>query len=119
MPAGSGSAARLQPSQLFAGIDDALSLARDAIRALPDDRRTQFATAQELDRALDALGAALGRDHSLPEELPARLMDLAQQAATVVDIAQALAAERGDESVLKCSSGRRRHRDQSTVTGVT
>ena len=87
----------LAASRLFAGIDDALSLARDAIRALPDDRRTQFATAQELDRALDALGAALGRDHSLPEELPARLMDLAHQAATVVDIAQALAAERGDE----------------------
>ena len=87
----------LAASQLFAGIDDALSLARDAIRALPDDRRTQFATAQELDRALDALGAALGRDHSLPEELPARLMDLAHQGATVVDIAQALAAERGDE----------------------
>ncbi|MFZ3375392.1 MAG: glucoamylase family protein, partial [Chthoniobacterales bacterium] len=87
----------LAASQLFAGIDDALSLARDAVRALPDDRRTQFATAQELDRALDALGAALGRDHSLPEELPARLMDLAHQAATVVDIAQALAAERGDE----------------------
>ncbi len=87
----------LAATQLFAGIDDALSLARDAIRALPDDRRTQFATAQELDRALDALGAALGRDHSLPEELPARLMDLAHQAATVVDIAHALTAERGDE----------------------
>jgi cyclic beta-1,2-glucan synthetase len=87
----------LAATQLFAGIDDALSLARDAIRALPDDRRTQFATAQELDRALDALGAALGRDHSLPEELPARLMNLAHQAATVVDIAHALAAERGDE----------------------
>ena len=85
------------PSRLFAGIDDALSLARDAIRTLPDDRRTQFATAQELDRAIAALSAALGRDHSLPEELPARLTDLAQQAATVVDIAQALAAERGDE----------------------
>ena len=88
----------LAPARLFAGIDDALSLARDAIRTLPDDRRTQFATAQELDRALDALGAALGRDHSLPEELPARLKDLAQQAATVVDIAQTLAAERGDDS---------------------
>ena len=92
----------LAASRLFAGVDDALSLARDAIRALPDDRRTQFATAQELDRALDALGAALSRDHhSLPEELPARLTDLAQQAATVVDIAQALAAERGDEGSVE------------------
>src|SRR5204863_10010854 len=87
----------LADSQLFAGINDALSLAHDAIRVLPDDRRTQFATAQELDRALDALGAAVGRDHSLPEELSARLMDLAHRAATVVDIAQALAAERRDE----------------------
>ena len=86
----------LAQSRLFAGIDDTLNLARDAIRTLPDDRRTQFATAQELDRAFDALSAALGRDRSLPEELPARLTDLAQQAATVVDIAQALAAERGD-----------------------
>ncbi len=86
----------LAPSRLFAGIDDTLSLASDAIRTLPDDRRTQFATAQELDRAIGALNAALGREHSLPEELPARLTDLAQQAATVVDIAQALAAERGD-----------------------
>ncbi len=86
----------LATSRLFAGIDDTLSLASDAIRTLPDDRRTQFATAQELDRAIGALNAALGRDHSLPEELPARLTDLAQQAATVVDIAQALAAERGD-----------------------
>ena len=87
----------LAASRIFAGIEDALSLAREAIRELPDDRRTQFATAQELDRALDALGAALFRDRSLPEELPAQLMDLAHQAATVVDIAQALAAERGDE----------------------
>jgi cyclic beta-1,2-glucan synthetase len=85
-------------SRLFAGIEDALSLAREAIRALPDDRRTQFATAQELDRALDALGAALGSDHSRPEELPARLLDLAHHAATVVDIAQMLASERGDEN---------------------
>ena len=88
----------LATPRLFAGIEDALSLAREAIRALPDDRRTQFATAHELDRALDALGAALGSDHSPPEELPARLLDLAHQAATVVDIAQTLASERGDEN---------------------
>src|SRR5271165_1026213 len=88
----------LATSRLFAGIEDALSLARDAIRVLPDDRRTQFITAPELDSALDALGAALGPDHSLPEELPAQLMDLAHQAATVVDIAQTLASERGDEN---------------------
>jgi cyclic beta-1,2-glucan synthetase len=88
----------LTASRLFAGIEDALSLAREAIRELPDDRRTEFITRRELDIALDALGAALGPDHSLPQELPARLTDLAHQAATVVDIAQTLASEQGDES---------------------
>src|SRR5438874_1673311 len=84
--------------RLFAGIEDALSLARGAIRELPDDRRTQFISGHELDSALDALGAALGRDDSPPEELPVQLMDLAHLAATVVDIVQTLAGERGDEN---------------------
>src|SRR5439155_14975079 len=88
----------LAASRVFAGIEDALSLACDAIRELPDDRRTQFITRHELDIAFDALGAALGSDHSLPEKLPAQLMDLAHQAATVVDIAQTLASEHEDEN---------------------
>ncbi|HEX3522514.1 MAG TPA: glucoamylase family protein [Stellaceae bacterium] len=91
----------LAASRLFAGIEDALSLARDAIRELPDDRRTEFISRHELDSTLDILGAALHHDHSLPEELPAQLMDLARQAATVVDIAQTLASEYGDESGLE------------------
>jgi cyclic beta-1,2-glucan synthetase len=91
----------LAASRLFAGIEDALGLAREAIRKLPDNRRMQFITEHELDDALDVLGAALGRDHSLPEELPAQLMDLAHQAATVVDIAQTLAGERGDEDGIE------------------
>jgi cyclic beta-1,2-glucan synthetase len=88
----------LAASRLFAGIEDALSLARDALRVPPDDCRAQFISGHELDGALDGLGTALGSDHSLPEELPARLMDLAHQAATVVHIAQTLASERGDEN---------------------
>ncbi len=87
----------LAPSRLFAGIEDALTLARDAIRKLPDDRRTHFVTRHEVDGALHVLSAALGFDPSPAEELPARLTDLARQAATVVDIAQTLATERGDE----------------------
>jgi cyclic beta-1,2-glucan synthetase len=91
----------LAASRLFAGIEDALSLARDAIRELPDDRRTEFISRHELDSTLDILGAALHHDHSLPEELPAQLMDLARQAATVVDIAQTLASEYGDENGIE------------------
>jgi cyclic beta-1,2-glucan synthetase len=88
----------LAASRIFSGVEDALSLTRDALRVFPDDRRTQFITRHELDTALDALSASLGSDHSLPEELPARLIDLAHQAATVVDTAQTLASERGDEN---------------------
>src|SRR5438445_23288 len=88
----------LATSRVFAGIEDALSLARDAIRELPDDRRTQFITRHELDGALDALGASLGSDHSLPKELAAPLLDRAHEAAPVGDIAQTLASERGDKN---------------------
>jgi len=56
--------------RLFAGIEDALNLAREAIRERPDDRRTQLVMRHELDGAPDSLGAALGRDHSLPEVMP-------------------------------------------------
>jgi cyclic beta-1,2-glucan synthetase len=87
----------LAASRLFAGIEDAVNLARTAIREIPDDRRTQFITRHELDRALDALNTALGPDHLLPEEVPTRLMKLADQAATVVDIAKTLAGGREDD----------------------
>jgi cyclic beta-1,2-glucan synthetase len=87
----------LAESRVFAGIEDALSLAREAVRNLPEDRRAPFVTRRELDGALDALGAALVLDRSVPEELLTRLCDVALQAATVVDIAQTLANERGDE----------------------
>ena len=84
----------LAPSRLFAGIEDALSLAREAIRGLPGNRRTDFITRRELDGALDVLGAGLGID--LTAQLPARLNELAHLAATVVDIVQTLAG--GDDA---------------------
>jgi cyclic beta-1,2-glucan synthetase len=88
----------LAASRTFAGIEDALSLAREAIRELPDGRLTHFIMRHELDAALDVLGAALGPNNLPPEEFPARLTDLAHQAATMVDIAQTLASEHGDEN---------------------
>src|SRR5260370_35584621 len=53
----------LAASRIFAGIEDALSLARDAIGVLPADRRTRFITRHELNTALHALGARLVPDH--------------------------------------------------------
>jgi len=81
-------------ARVFTGVEDAFALTREAVRKLPADRRTEFITRQELDGALDALGAAL----SLPAsaELAACLKELAKRAATVVDIAQTLAS--GDDA---------------------
>ncbi|HZM34226.1 MAG TPA: glucoamylase family protein [Burkholderiales bacterium] len=69
------------------GIEDALELTREALRALPDDRRTQTIARHQLDAALDALGAALpGSD------------EIGTLAETMLDIARTLASERGDEA---------------------
>ncbi len=72
----------------LAGIEDALDLTREALRALPGDRRTQTMAREQLDAALEALDDALGRG----------LAEASPHAATMVDIARALAGERGDEA---------------------
>jgi cyclic beta-1,2-glucan synthetase len=88
--------------ELFAGVEDGLNLTREALHALPDDRRTQTITRHQLDDALDALAAELRRDslqHPIPpEEVALRLAEVAPHGATMVDIARTLASERGDEA---------------------
>ena len=73
----------------IAGAADSLALAREALEALPDDRRTHLVTSRELSGALDDLAAA-----SL--QLPDRLDDLALHAGKAADLARALASERAD-----------------------
>jgi cyclic beta-1,2-glucan synthetase len=75
-------------SESCAGIEDALELTRDALRGLPDDRRTQTIARHQLDAALDALGAALRQG----------VGETGPQAETMLDIARTLANERGDEA---------------------
>src|SRR3989454_6187776 len=84
--------------ELFAGIEDGLTLTRETLHGLPDDRRTQTITRHQLGDALDALAAALRQDRLPPEAVAARLEEFARQAATVVDIARTLASERGDDA---------------------
>jgi cyclic beta-1,2-glucan synthetase len=74
------------------GIEDALDVTRAALRALPGDRRTQTTARDQLEAALDALSAALG------EGLAGVANGAGPHAATMVDIARALASERGDEA---------------------
>ncbi|MPZ34326.1 MAG: glycosyl transferase [Rhodospirillales bacterium] len=71
------------------GVGDSLALAREALQALPDDRRTHLVTPKELAGALDDLGVALLKS-------PGRLDDLALHAAKAADLARALGNERAD-----------------------
>ncbi|HSJ99321.1 MAG TPA: glucoamylase family protein, partial [Myxococcota bacterium] len=79
-------------AEAIAGIEDALDLTREALRALPGDRRTLTIAHDQLEAALDALAAALG------QSLAGVANDAAPHAETMVDIARALAGERGDEA---------------------
>ncbi|WP_127088283.1 GH36-type glycosyl hydrolase domain-containing protein [Aquabacter cavernae] len=82
------------PATRGSGIADALDLAREEAARLNDGRRTQTVTLRQLDDALAALALAV----RAPEEddLPAHLNLHAAEAATVLDMARALATERGD-----------------------
>ncbi len=75
-------------AQTLAGIADALELTREAVHRLPEDRRTQTITREQLSEALDALDAALARG----------IAQSGPQAATMLDIARTLASERGDDA---------------------
>ncbi len=79
------------------GIADALHLAREALQELPNDLRTQTIASAQLENALDALAAALDDDEAEPRDLAARSERIAPLAATLDDIARALAGELGDD----------------------
>jgi len=84
--------------ELFSGIEDSLNLTRETLEGLPDDRRTQTITRQQLGDALDVLAAALRRAPMPPEDIGARVAEIAPHGATMVDIARTLASERDDEA---------------------
>ncbi len=67
-----------------------------ALQELPHELRTNTTACAHLQHALDSLAAALASE-AAPDDCAARLGQAAPLAATVADIAQALAAELGDE----------------------
>ncbi len=75
------------PPLSLAGITDAIDLAREEAGLLNDGQRTQTTTWRQLDGALAALRSAVALQAN---------PGLAAQADTVVEIAQALAFERGN-----------------------
>ncbi len=74
-------------SRVAAGAADSLTLAREVLFALPDDRRTHLVSSSELDHALKGIAAALSGP----------LDELSRHAETAADLARALGSERGDE----------------------
>jgi cyclic beta-1,2-glucan synthetase len=80
----------------LAGIEDALALTRAALDRGIGDRRTQTVTRAQMNEALDALAAALASSPNTPAGVAGRMADLAQHGETIVDMARALTAERGD-----------------------
>jgi cyclic beta-1,2-glucan synthetase len=83
----------LRNAEACRGVEDALALVREAAGRLADDRRTQTVSRDDLARAIDDLARGLADgDDGAPDHLR-RLRTLAD---TLVDVAQTLAAERGD-----------------------
>ena len=83
-------------SEWTAGIADALDLTRAGLERLGVDRRTQTVTRRQLLEALDALAVSLRSPPSSSSGIASRLLELGLHGETILDIAQALGAERGD-----------------------
>jgi cyclic beta-1,2-glucan synthetase len=101
-------ARRRAPDQTaLAGAADAVAIARLALAALPNDRRTQTTTLQQLEGELDVVAALLESagtesgelrtDVDARDDLAARLHALTPLLTTLVDIARTHAGERADE----------------------
>ncbi|MGB8414327.1 MAG: protein ndvB, partial [Candidatus Binatus sp.] len=83
-------------SQWLKGIEDSITLVREALGPLAADRRSLTVTPKQLEEALDAMAPLI---HSQPQsvvELTAWLAELEIQSDSISDIARALTLERAD-----------------------
>ena len=86
----------LAVAQRFSGVADALDITRAECARLHDGRKTQTVTLHQLDDALAAVASALHQVSRSQVDCQAQLVDLRANAEVMVDIASALAIERGD-----------------------
>ncbi len=78
------------------GVKDAIELLREALSEVSETKRTNIVTRKQLNTAIDALTHSLELVPENAAEWAARFVELKTRAATVADIAQAFAQERGD-----------------------
>jgi cyclic beta-1,2-glucan synthetase len=76
-----------------AGIEDALELTREALRALPDDRQAPTGTRTRLEDSLNSLTASLQRASTTPAGIARQLAELALHADSMTDSARMLVKE--------------------------
>jgi cyclic beta-1,2-glucan synthetase len=86
----------LDIAQRFSGVADALDITRAECARLFDGRKTQTVTLHQLDDALAAVASALQRVSRSQVDCQTQFVDLRASAEVMVDIASALAIERGD-----------------------
>ena len=88
---------------LFAGIDDAIALLREALADIPDQQETHTVTRKQLSQAVDVLGTSLLSRPVDAAGWTTRFAQLTASSHTVADMAQALAQELADgpESELR------------------
>jgi len=84
--------------QRLAGVTDALEITRAESVHLRDGGETQTVTLSQFDDAVAAVTLAVRQARLSSDDLEARLADLQAEAEIMVDIAGALAIERGDGS---------------------
>ncbi len=82
----------------IAGVSDAIALAGEEATRLRDGRRTQTVSWHQFDEAHDRLAAAARQVLADGPGIPETLASLSDRAATMADVARAIAIERGDES---------------------
>ena len=82
----------------FAGIADAVKLARGSLDALSSDRRISEIARKQLQIALDSLAASLKSPAESPAEFAVRLSNLGRQSEALPGLAQAL-VEEGDSDI--------------------
>lgn len=82
---------------MFAGIDDAIQLLRNALEKIPDQRQTHTVTMKQLSHAVEVLAMALLSRPIDAAGWTARFGKLTTLSHTVSDMAQALSQECGDD----------------------
>ncbi|MGA6826051.1 GH36-type glycosyl hydrolase domain-containing protein [Nitrospira sp. NS4] len=81
---------------LFAGVDDAIRLLRDALAEIPDQQQTHTVTRKQLSQAVEVLAMALRSRPGDAAGWTSRFGQLNTSSRTVADMAQALSQERGE-----------------------